>query len=304
MYKNLKLRIASSAYQTIMEESMKWDGMETGTVLVGTQESDGFTVTDAIGPGPKAKRSWGSFSPDVDYVNMELQRIRSLKTVDFLGVHHLHPGDMHYPSGGDKTQAIEMLTDPDYKINGKLLCFISIKNGKSVVLHPYLMTKENPVFKPIKYEIINDLNLSKANRTGNTLSVWACDKASTKRLADELKSIEEMLNSKPIVKIIKNGLTAIEIEKIVFVLPNEYPLNPPRIFIRKRKRLKEVILGEQMRWSSTFDILELLSHRRLKNFVRDERQRQLLKDFFKKMWIVLKRPCPVFKQSKQLGGEA
>lgn len=295
-----KLRISSEAYNVIIDESKKWNGVETGTVLIGTQDNDGFTVTHALRPGPKARRSWGSFSPDHEHINKELQRLRAEYTVDFLGIHHLHPGDMSYPSGGDLRQAKEILNDPDYKINGRLLSIISIKKGDDVIIFPYVITRDEMIFKKLDYAIVSEKLTEVLRRRADSLSLstWlsgSIDKE--RRMAREIQDITRLIGVPPSTRILKGAFMAIEVKDILFLLPTEYPLTPPRVFSKKREKLKEIVIDEQLRWNSTFDIVELMQKKKIKLYLGRKRLIENISFLFKRIWHFLN--MPLFKSGEK-----
>ncbi len=289
----LKLRVSSTAYDSIVDESKRWNGVETGTVLVGTQDPDGFTITHVITPGANARRSLASFSPDVEHVNKELRKLREMYAVDYLGVQHLHHMDMSYPSIGDLRQAEAILKDKDYKIHGRFLSIIATRSGDDVKMFPYVITKEDMSFRKLDYDIVSEAPESLAKNSSASLSgIWSSgyiDKE--KRIDREVQKIARITGVYPEIKIIKDNTLTVEVKGILFMLPPEYPLAPPRIFLKKMNKFNEIVVNEQFRWNSSFDLAELLNCRKL-------RRRFVFKKLSEGLLLLINLPLKLLYEKK------
>lgn len=75
------------------EESKRWFPQETGGVLMGYWSDQDATITDIIGPGPKALHTRYSFTPDAKWQEDEIARLydESGRVKTYLGDWHSHP---------------------------------------------------------------------------------------------------------------------------------------------------------------------------------------------------------------------
>jgi len=109
------------ADRVIRDECARHPGEETGGALIGREgRSAGIAceILAATGPGPRATHNRASFSPNVDWINDELKRIRqTLPGADYDGTYHQHLSDEAIPSGQDLKQGLEIVNDPEYKQN-------------------------------------------------------------------------------------------------------------------------------------------------------------------------------------------
>lgn len=88
----------------IAGESKKARRVETGGPLVGYVSEEGFlVVTDATGPGPRAKQERYSVTIDGKHAQSFCDRInfRSHGRIDYVGDWHRHTGMSLRPSGED-----------------------------------------------------------------------------------------------------------------------------------------------------------------------------------------------------------
>lgn len=287
---NKKAYIAYSAYEAILQECSKWERTETGTVLVGVQIPDGYIVTKALPPGPGAKRTPGSFSPDIEYVQKELEAYRFRHPgEDFLGIHHQHPGWLNHPSSGDVWQAREILNDPDYKINGRLLSIISVRHNGGIRMYPYQITTEATEFVPLYFKILNDDNSEMTTLLSQSASLksgevfdkkatsfwndqpfqWYHTPTGKRRLEEDILSIQNESGVLPKVIKVRDGVVIIEARRLLMVYPPEYPLNSPRFFIQKRDlQLREIYGPSSFHpWNSTRSLNDLISSHPLRRYL-------------------------------------
>lgn len=100
--------MSALALEAMRAEADARSPLETGGVLVGYSGSDReeFVVSDAIGPGPRARHKRWRFSPDAVFHQEEVARLyeESGRTCSYLGDWHSHPG------GGARLSFLDKLT--------------------------------------------------------------------------------------------------------------------------------------------------------------------------------------------------
>jgi integrative and conjugative element protein (TIGR02256 family) len=130
-----KLLIHPAALEFIEAEAAKATRTETGGVLVGRGglSLGGAHITDASGPGPKARRSMYSFSRDTAYCQRFLDRlaVESRGEVDYLGEWHKHHETEPRPSSRDITTSRHIAASPDYHVDVCLLFIIGRSNRRN-----------------------------------------------------------------------------------------------------------------------------------------------------------------------------
>ena len=106
-------------------ESSKKLPRETGGVLVGHRTSDGFFITGATGPGPKAVLTRSRFRRDGTYTQEEVDRlfVESAGREDYLGEWHSHPAPMG-PSPKDHASMEWISKNRDYARPEPLLVIV------------------------------------------------------------------------------------------------------------------------------------------------------------------------------------
>jgi len=103
----LKLvRISNFLLRKICEEANRRYPYETGGILMGYYEPNGEgTVTEIIGPGPRAKHRRSSFEPDYDFQEKEVAAVygKSMSQYTYIGDWHTHPNGTGTLSKADRT---------------------------------------------------------------------------------------------------------------------------------------------------------------------------------------------------------
>lgn len=96
--------LKNSVVEAIMAETYRWSPKETGGVLIGyVVGKEEIVITGLVGPGPSAKHTVGSFSPDNEYQTREIGRhyMESGRINVYLGDWHSHPNAPSYLSPRD-----------------------------------------------------------------------------------------------------------------------------------------------------------------------------------------------------------
>jgi integrative and conjugative element protein (TIGR02256 family) len=130
-----KLLIHPEVLEFIEAEAAKATRSETGGVLAGRGglSMGGAHITDASGPGPKARRTMYSFSRDTTYCQRFLDRlaVESRGEVDYLGEWHKHHETEPRPSSRDITTSRNIAASPDYHVEVCVLLIIGRFNSRN-----------------------------------------------------------------------------------------------------------------------------------------------------------------------------
>lgn len=303
MDKGEKVFILQSANREIINECIGWDGVETGTVLVGCQVPNGYLITKALPPGPGAKRSGASFSPDVNHVQKDLHSYRiQYPGEDFLGIQHQHPGWLAMPSSGDWHQVMEILKDRDYKINGRFLSVISIRQNSKIRIFPYQITDQEQTFRLLPLHILPDADPQVAALRRQSLFLtpkkvaqaspvsfwddhrfqWHRTPAGRARLEKEIQGIQGVI--KPQIIQTADGTLIMQAKRLIVIFPAEYPLNPPRFFKQGKKELIEIKESPLLYfWNSSLLLTDVITMRPYKKYLKDNYIVRLIMPSFNKV---------------------
>ena len=284
----MKCVMTRSAVETIHRESISAFGIgkETGGILIGPAPTDEtIIITSATGPGHDGKcASFASWETDTDYLNEKLKMAREENPgVNLRGFWHRHPGQMSHPSTQDLWEARKILADKKhYKLDGKLIMPIVTVAQERVTIHAYYITDEELRFEEISLEVIPDSDKVLKSLLASKKAVeveeetnhefwrdknWHFYKSlyGALRLEEELKGLE-LLGYKAGTKLINNSDCCVEVwkdgghQQVLFLLPREYPLNPPRIFTKYGEDVRELEADSRSplyKWSSEFYLAEL-----------------------------------------------
>lgn len=108
------------------------NNIETGGILIGPQSHQKI-ITDVIPSTAYAEREACTYyqsEEDVRILNQQLMQYQA-RGYEFRGYFHRHPAGLDQLSHGDRVTCAEILNDPNYKINNRLLmCIITESNSK------------------------------------------------------------------------------------------------------------------------------------------------------------------------------
>jgi integrative and conjugative element protein (TIGR02256 family) len=109
---------ALSILEVFRRECARIRYRETGGVLFGYRtDEDDIVVTDATGPGPRARHSWRFFEPDTRYCQEQLSRIyrETQGAVSYLGEWHTHPYGSTLPSRRDSATMSQIAVNARFR---------------------------------------------------------------------------------------------------------------------------------------------------------------------------------------------
>ena len=283
-----KCLITHSAVEAIRMASLPahQSSRETGGMLIGPTPDDGLVViTSATGPGPDdSNSSYASWETDPEYLNGRLRMAQEENpAVNLRGFWHLHPGQMTHPSGQDLREACNILEDTrHYKLNGGLVMpIVTAQNGR-ITIHCHYISRSSHRFTEIPFEIIDDTDDVIATASDRGMAEIEVGAESgfwqdpgwqfygmaygAERLAEELDVLESA-GYQVTARILDDGDCCVQVcgdgggKSVLFLLPREYPLNPPRIFLKSGKRIRELPAASSTLlygWSSAFRLAELM----------------------------------------------
>ena len=276
--------ITRPAVETIHKESQAAFKMEveTGGILIGPPPIDGvLVITSATGPGPDGKRaSYASWETDPEYLNCKLREAREgTPVVNLRGFWHRHPGMMRRPSAQDLIEARRILEDVEhYKLGGELVMPIVTATQEGITIQAYYITDREPHFKEIPVELSPDSDEFMESSPSTAKDIEAQDRTEfwqdvnwqfymssygVKRLEEELSELASG-GHRAEAMLLGDGGCCIELEDsnrhVLFLLPKEYPINPPRVYIKRNGDIMELEMGDSSplyRWSSAYRLAEL-----------------------------------------------
>lgn len=291
--KQYTIIILDDALRIATEETVFWKHrhMEAGGSLVGIQDEHSSIILYAIPTGPNADQSAGHIATDVDYQNQCLKSIAryyrkfGISTV-YLADWHLHPMYLPRPSSIDRASCVEILSDPIHNyLHGLPLILITFRNTDKVICVPLWITLrkgklhiENATmeivsssdprivvllkgvsYQPFEKILGSDQSVRKrqprqqqvaaANLLTNRLQLEIAD---IKRCFGVLASVSRTHSGYMCLSIAVDGLY------VVAVVPSEFPLNPPLVFMRNFNSKAFEEFGSQRVWNSCARISDIL----------------------------------------------
>lgn len=265
--------------QTAMDSMLKVvDGspVETGGVLVGFS-SPNIVVVGAGGPGKDSIREITRFSndPKEDYRILREFRKTNGYGVVVVGGYHLHPGSMKWTSSIDLEQALEILKK--FNDDTPLLVGIFIQPSSTPELFLYVISRSKPAFELVEYQVVSDdddVVLEARRSTPSVLEIpeqvdfWNQESFQSvesvvgrERLKQDLKELKEVDWQAVLGRSRHSGACFVSAKRDRFefkaVLPCEYPLNPPKLFLMDGTQFFD--LHSLSQWSSSSSLLDVFT---------------------------------------------
>jgi integrative and conjugative element protein (TIGR02256 family) len=124
------LYITEKAIKSIAVEGLvSNDGLETGGILLGRDESGSITICQAGGPGPQAKRGPKRFDRDLEHAQKLADAAWKQHGWQWLGEWHTHPSGQLAPSELDLTSYLRHIQDPE--LNFKHFVSVIVRIGSA-----------------------------------------------------------------------------------------------------------------------------------------------------------------------------
>ncbi len=276
-----QLRVAHGAIQALLDFCR--DGAnETGGLMVGIAQPP--TVLAVGGPGPKAVRSPTTFTSDPQHDGQFLQSQRQKfgQPVTGLGYWHKHTVELSRPSLADFHQARKLLADLQDKGDSSswLLITIVCQTGNSEpVIQPFYLSLDTPDFVPWPFVVVAD----DASALRDALKTEPTDSASNRstdfwtdldfqfqdtqrgrqKLRDDELTLKDAGYTVQILERRRDRRVALVVERgekqFLCVLPPEYPLGMPRLFILPEMAEVFPLLSRPV-WNSTMTVADLIKN--------------------------------------------
>lgn len=272
----MEVIITFNVARTIIKSSAKKIENETGGILVGTLGNPA-TIIAAGEPGDNAIHHALSFTSDPDADKKCLEKAQSTygSSIEPIGYWHKHPLGFDRPSGGDIMQVKQLAAD----FNDQRPILMGIVNHKPKILRrstTFRLYSVDSCDNLIEHDwkIVSEKNktlleiISKSpGRPGTKLTDYWEDKDFQSYLnpigRDRIKlEVEKLKAADWQVKIGRqrhNNLLVIDvfdgISELRFLLPPEFPLNPPSILTSDGRYFHN--LHTLSRWNSLVSLLDV-----------------------------------------------
>lgn len=126
--------ITQSAVASIAREACRSvDGLETGGILLGTDDGDVIVIKHAGDPGPKAKRSERAFLRDNDHARRLANEAWVLDGSQWIGEWHTHPNLELVPSSLDLSSYLRHIRDPELCLERFVAIIVGVGSDVGVV---------------------------------------------------------------------------------------------------------------------------------------------------------------------------
>lgn len=126
--------ITQSAVASIAREACRSvDGLETGGILLGTDDGGVIVIKHAGDPGPEAKRSERAFVRDNDHARRLANEVWVLDGSQWIGEWHTHPNLELIPSSLDLNSYFRHLRDPELGLERFVAIIVGVGSDVGVV---------------------------------------------------------------------------------------------------------------------------------------------------------------------------
>ncbi len=231
--------------------------VETGGICVGPDEC---TIAEYIPSGAAARRTATSFALDPEYLQPKLDAAAK-RGLRFVGVHHVHPEGCTTLSSIDERAAASILGDPDWGVR-TLLLPLTVRIAGGVRTRVFVAGGSGSAIA--EGRLVVGSTFAPACATEDRAA--DCDHEpllGPARLARELDALRarryevrvERLGGRGTDIRLARGPTA-----LAFVVPPEFPLSPPDVFLERggrRVRLAPSSLESVLGWSSLRTLAEI-----------------------------------------------
>lgn len=253
----MQLTIEQHVLDSMHVEAARY-AVETGGILVGTDE---HTVTDLIPSGERAHRTVASYALDVDHLQPLLDRACDAGR-RFLGVWHVHPQGVSRLSEIDRATARAMLRDPEYRL-ARVLLPLTTRTSKGFETRFFVAEGDEARIREVDSLTIRaSARVVSSKGSGGDMQHIQHGHGQT-RVVNDTETLVSKGWMVSVRDLPRNQAIRCEQRGVVLwaVLPPEYPLNPPDIFVEEDGRLAVVPhqeLPETRVWSSQRSLVEVI----------------------------------------------
>lgn len=119
------------------------DGLETGGILLGTDDTQAIVVRHAGGPGPKARRETHRFLRDLVHAQELADQVWKEDRSQWIGEWHTHPSGDLTPSQFDLENYFKHLLDPELGFSRFVSIIIGLTPKGEVASIPWVINRES-----------------------------------------------------------------------------------------------------------------------------------------------------------------
>jgi integrative and conjugative element protein (TIGR02256 family) len=144
------LRIIPKALMLIGEEAIRSrDGLETGGILLGTDDGQEIVIRHAGGPGPKARRETHRFLRDLAHAQQLAEQAWKEDQSRWIGEWHTHPSGDLTPSNYDLEAYTRHLHDPELSFKRFLTLIVGLTRTGKITGVAWIVDQETVLPVPV-----------------------------------------------------------------------------------------------------------------------------------------------------------
>jgi integrative and conjugative element protein (TIGR02256 family) len=144
------LWIIPEALALIGEEAIRSrDGLETGGILLGTDDGQEIVIRHAGGPGPKARRESTRFLRDLAHAQQLAELAWKEDQSQWIGEWHTHPSGDLTPSNYDLEAYARHLHDPELSFKRFLTIIVGLTRTGEITAVAWIVDQETALPVPV-----------------------------------------------------------------------------------------------------------------------------------------------------------
>lgn len=147
--------ILPEALVLIEEEAIRSrDGLETGGILLGTDDGQEVVIRHAGGPGPKARRESNRFLRDLTHAQQIAELAWKEDQSQWIGEWHTHPSGDLTPSNYDLEAYGRHLHDPELSFKRFLTIIVVLARTGEITAAAWIVDQETAL--PVSVAVADD----------------------------------------------------------------------------------------------------------------------------------------------------
>jgi integrative and conjugative element protein (TIGR02256 family) len=147
--------ILPEALALIGEEAIRSrDGLETGGILLGTDDGQEIVIRHAGGPGPKARRESHRFLRDLAHAQQLAELAWREDQSQWIGEWHTHPSGDLTPSNYDLEAYARHLHDPELNFKRFLTIIVGLARMDEITAVAWIVDQETAL--PVPVAVVDD----------------------------------------------------------------------------------------------------------------------------------------------------
>lgn len=250
-----EVRMSDRVPRQMSEYAAAYPHLETGGIGLGRVPGE---LLEIVPSGPQAMRRSGTFGLDPDFLNERLGEARR-RGLGWTAVWHVHPEGCPGPSSMDEEAARALLRDPETGLSETLLLPISMRSGPgSIETRFWIAEGPDADLHLVSPVIVSDAghamraSVDERQLLLDTLLTTKRD-ARIRMDVEALQKIgfvaayKKHARERYFLRVTKGKVT------LILILPPEYPLSPPDVFVEEEKTARPILpreLPSLTSWSS------------------------------------------------------